>query len=184
MMRNLSSSYLIRMKMTSTCHSYTYWQFPCSTTLENLITICTWLGVTSISLCFHPATHIRAAKLKKDLTVPEVMKCFSKEGELPRVFPTIEIYSDVEREYAAIVPYYLRSAVYIGVRGHISIATEHAWPHFRQKRLPSWRFSCWMTGVIMMYGKSNDFIAFLCFYPCFFSTFRMFNIAGLGFIIS
>ena len=46
-------------------HSNTYQQVPCSTPLENMITICTWLGVTSISLCFHSATHIRAAKLKR-----------------------------------------------------------------------------------------------------------------------
>ena len=51
----------------------------------------------------------KSGKVDKDLTVPEVIKCFSKEGELPRVFPKIEIFNDVEHNYAAIVPYYLRS---------------------------------------------------------------------------
>jgi hypothetical protein len=47
------------------------------------------------------------------------MKCFSREGELPRVFPQIEIYNDMERDYAAIVPCYLCGAIHVGVKGHI-----------------------------------------------------------------
>ena len=133
----------------------------------------------------------KSGKLEKDLTVPEVMKCFSKEGELPKVFPKIEIYSDVERGYAAIVPYYLRSAVYIGVKGHIF--TEQGLNFVKAiikeaTQLEVLLLDDWGEDDVWEKEFCNDFIAFLCSYPRFFSTFRMFkilcSIAGDGFIIS
>ena len=133
----------------------------------------------------------KSGKAEKDLMVAEVVKCFSKEGELPKVFPKIEIYSDVERDYAAIVPYYLRSAVYIGIKGHIF--TEQGLNFVKAIIEEATRQEILLLddcGEVGVWEKEycNDFIAFLCSYPRFFSTFRVFKIlcsvAGLGFIIS
>lgn len=47
-----------------------------------------------------------------DLTVPEVMKCFSREGALPKVFAYIEVYNDIAVDYASIAPCYPSKIMY------------------------------------------------------------------------
>ena len=69
---------------------------------------------SSTGLC----TTSQRSEDEEGLTIPEVMKCFNKQGELPRVFLQTEVYNDVENDYAAIIPCYLHSAVYIGVTDH------------------------------------------------------------------
>ena len=142
-------------------------------------------------LIFPPRYSHKSSKVEEDLMVPEVMKCFSKQGELPRVFPKIEIFSDVERDYAAIIPYYLRSAVYVGIKGHIF--TEQGLNFVKAiikeaTQLEVLLLDDWGEDDVWEKEFCNDFIAFLCSYPRFFSNFRMFKIlcsvAGLGFIIS
>jgi hypothetical protein len=142
-------------------------------------------------LIFPPRYSHKSGKVDEDLTVPEVMTCFSREGELPRVFPKIEIFSDVERDYAAIVPCYLRSAVYIGVKGHIF--TEQGLDFVKAiikeaTQLEVLLLDDWGEDDVWEKEFCNDFIAFLCSYPRFFSNFRLFKIlcsvAGEGFIIS
>lgn len=47
-----------------------------------------------------------------DLTVLEVMKCFSREGALPKVFAYIDVYNDIAVDYASIPPCYLSKIMY------------------------------------------------------------------------
>ena len=143
-------------------------------------------------LIFPPRYSHKSSKVEEDLTVPEVMKCFSRElSELPRVFPQIEVYNDVEHDYAAIVPCYLRSAVYIGATGHLftqqgldflkAIIKEAT--QLEVLILDNWgREGTWETEFF------DEFIAYLCSYPKFFSNLRLFKIlssmSGLGFTVS
>ena len=142
-------------------------------------------------LKFPPRYSHKSSKDEKDLTVPEVMNCFSREGVLPKIFPQIEVYNDVEHDYAAIVPCYLRSAVYIGVVGHLftqqgldflkAIIKEAT--QLEVLMLDNWgREGTWETEFF------DDFIAYLCSYPKFFSNLQLFKIlssmSGLGFSVS
>lgn len=82
-------------------------------------------------LKFPPRYLHKSSKKEEDLVVPEVMKCFSKEGVLPKIFPQIEVYNNVEYDHAAIVWYYLPNAVYVGGKGH---STRHKVPQNNHQR--------------------------------------------------
>ena len=143
-------------------------------------------------LKFPPRYAHKSSKVEEDLTVPEVMQCFGKGGgELPKIFPEIEVYNDIEHDYAAIVPYYLHNAVSIGVRGHIFTAQGLEFlkaivkevMHLEVLILDNWGTEGeWETEYF------DEFCTFLCSYPKFFSNFHLFKIlssmSGLGFTVS
>ena len=133
----------------------------------------------------------KSNKDEEDLTVPEVMKLFSRDGALPTIFPQIEVYNDVDHDYAAIVPIYLCNAVYIGVKGHVF--TEQGLDFLKAIIKEATRLEVLMLDDWGIDGEwetefFNDFIAYLCSYPRFFSNFRLFKVlcsmSGLGFTVS
>ena len=142
-------------------------------------------------LKFPPRYLHKNDKDEEDLTVPEVIKCFSRNGELPKIFPEIEVYNDIDHDYAAIVPLYLRSAVYIGVKGHIF--TEQGLDFVKAiikeaTQLEVLMLEDWGIDGVWETEFFNEFISFLCSYPRFFSNFRLFKILSsmteLGFTVS
>ena len=64
---------------------------------------------------FPPRYKHYSNKSEKDLTIYEVVKCFShSKGEFPRIFPELELlHINLDNVY------FLRNAVYLGLTGHI-----------------------------------------------------------------
>ena len=142
-------------------------------------------------LKFPPRYSHNSSKDEEGLTVPEVMKCFSKEGELPKIFSEIEVYDDVEHDYAAIAPLYLQNAVYIGVKGHVF--TQQGLDFLKTvlkeaTQLEVLMIDSWGMEGIWETEFFDEFIAYICSFPKFFSNFRLFKLfssmSGLGFSVS
>lgn len=122
-------------------------------------------------LKFPPRYSHKSGKDEDDLSLPEVMECFSREGELPKIFTEIEVYDDVEHDYAAIAPLYLRSAVYIGVKGHVF--TQQGLDFLKAvlkeaKQLEVLMINDWGTEGVWETEFFDEFIAYLCSFPRFF----------------
>ena len=142
-------------------------------------------------LKFPPRYLHKSSKNEEDLVVPEVMKCFSNDGVLPKIFPQIEVYNSVGYDYAAIVKYYLRNAVYVGVKGHLFTAQGLKFLKTLIKeatQLEVLILDNWGIQGMQETEFFNEFIAYLCSYPKFLSNFRLFKIlstmSGLGFTVS
>ena len=150
------------------------------------------LRTDSYQLKFPPRYSHKNNKDEEDLTVPEVMKCFGRGGEvLPKIFPQIEVYDDVEHDYAAIVPLYLRDAVYVGIKGHIF--TEQGLDFLKAilkeaTQLEVLMLDNWGIDGVWETEFFDEFVAYLCSFPNFFSNFRLFkvlsSVSDLGFTVS
>ena len=67
------------------------------------------------TLLFPPHYSDNSNKEDKDLTMYEVVNCFSHDkGEFPRIFPEIEIMTGIRLDNA----FFLRDAVYVGIKGY------------------------------------------------------------------
>lgn len=126
-------------------------------------------------LKFPPRYLHKSSINEEDLVVPEVTKCFSKEGVLPKIFPQIEVYNNVGYDYAAIVRYYLHNAVYVGVKGHLFTAQDLKLLKTIIKeatQLEVLILDNWGMQGMQETEFFNEFITYLCSYPKIFSNFR------------
>ena len=142
-------------------------------------------------LKFPPRYLHKSCKYEEDLVVCEVMKCFSKNKTLPKIFPQIEVYNNVVLDYVSIVKHYFHNAYYIGVKGHLFTtqglkflkAVMKEATHLEVLILDNWGIQGkWETQFF------NEFIAYTCYFPKFFSNLKLFKVlstmSGLGFTIS
>ena len=140
-------------------------------------------------LIFPPRYSNKSKKQDKDLTMYEVVRCFSHDdNEFPRIFPEIEMMADINLDHV----YFFRNAVYIDLRGN-----PFDEPEFFEFLQALFKEATNLEVLILDHWGEDDewepeffdeFCTYLSSCQSFLSTFRLFKLfssmCSLGFVVS